>query len=88
VTPESAVGEMFRLWMVRKKVAQQLDQIYIDECHVMLNNRTDFWQKLQEMGQLNSVGVQMVLLTATLPPSCEGKLWRRMSWKKLQVRMF
>ncbi len=30
----------------------------------------------------------MVLLTATLPPSCEGKLWRRMGWKELQVQMF
>jgi len=88
VTPESAVGEMFRLWMVRKKVAQQLDWIYIDECHVMLNNWTDFWRKLQEMGQLNSVRVQMVLLMATLLPSCKGELWRRMGWKKLQVWMF
>ncbi len=38
VMPESAVEKMFRLWMVRKKVAQQLNQIYIDECYVMLNN--------------------------------------------------
>ncbi len=79
---------MFRLWMVRKKVVQQLDQIYIDECHVMLNNQTNFWQKLQEMSWLNSVRVQMVLLMATLLPSCKGKLWRQMSWKKLQVQMF
>ncbi len=85
VMPESAVEKMFRLWMVRKKVAQQLDQIYIDECYVMLNNWTDFWWKLQEMSWLNSVRVQIVLLMATLLLSCECKLWRWISWKKLQV---
>jgi len=38
VMSEFVVEKMFRLWMVRKKVVQQLNWIYINECHVMLNN--------------------------------------------------
>jgi superfamily II DNA helicase RecQ len=30
----------------------------------------------------------MVLLTATLPPSLEPELWRRMAWSDGQVRLF
>ena len=30
----------------------------------------------------------MVLLTATLPPSCEAELQRRIGWSLLQVRLF
>ena len=31
---------------------------------------------------------QIVLLTATLPPSYEAELWRRIGWSLLQVRLF
>ena len=88
VTPESAVQEEFMRFLSRKKAVQQLDRIYIDECHIILNNQTDFRRQLQELGRLNRVEAQMVLLTATLPPSCEAELWRRMGWSPLQVRLF
>lgn len=87
VNPESAVGDALRLWLRQKEGAQQLDRIYIDECHVILNNRTDFRCKLQQVGKFSHAEAPMVLLTATLPPSCESKLWRRIGWNALQVRI-
>lgn len=67
---------------------QQLDRIYIDECHVILNNRTDFRRKLQQLGELSYAEAPIILLTATLPPSYKSELWRRMGWNPLQVRIF
>ena len=61
-------------FLSRKKAVQQLDRIYINECYIILNNQTDFRRQLQELGRLNRVEAQMVLLTATLPPSCEAEL--------------
>ena len=87
VTPESVVGETFGLWLHRRKAAQQLHQISIDECHVILNHRTDLRRQLQEMGRLSRVGTQMILLTATLPPIYEVEVWRRIEWQTLQVRL-
>ena len=88
IISESAVEDAFQLWLHQKKEAQQLNQIYVDECHVILNNCTDFCCKLQQLKELSHAEAQMILLTATLPLSCESELWRRMRWNSLQVRMF
>jgi superfamily II DNA helicase RecQ len=37
VTPESAVGEAFATFLNRLQATRQLDQIVIDECHIVLN---------------------------------------------------
>lgn len=88
VTPESAISEDFQTFINRLQATQQLDRIIIDECHVILNNQLDFRRKLQRMGELSRVGVQMVLMTATLPPSQEAELWNRMRWNGDQVQLF
>lgn len=88
VTPESAVSEGFQTWLNRQKAAGQLDRIFIDECHVILNDQEDFRPKLAQMGVLNQVGVQMIMLTATLPPTMEKELWKRMWWSQAKVRLF
>ncbi|KAL2043679.1 hypothetical protein ABVK25_012540, partial [Lepraria finkii] len=80
VTPESAVSEDFQTFINRLRATQQLDRIIIDKCHVVLNDQLDFRRKLRRMGELNRTAVQMVLMTATLPPSQAGELWRRMGW--------
>ncbi|KAI4192651.1 MAG: hypothetical protein LQ350_008599 [Teloschistes chrysophthalmus] len=88
VTSESAVGEAFATFLNRLKTMQQLDRIVMDECHTVLNEKWDFRRKLQRAGELGRIQTQMVLLTATLPPSKEAVLWERMEWQKDEVRMF
>ena len=88
VTPEAAIGDRFNTFMNRLQSTQQLDRIVIDECHVVLNDQLDFRRKLQRMGELNRAAVQMIMLTATLPPRMEGRLWERMGWRAEMVRMF
>lgn len=88
VTPESAVGGDFRTFLNRMKAVQRLDRIVIDECHVMLNEQRGFRRRLQELGRLMEVGTQVVMLTATLPPTQEAELWSRMGVVAREVKMF
>ena len=88
VTPESAVSETFQTFLNQLRSAQQLDRIVIDECHVVLNDQLDFRRKLRRMGEFNRVGTQMIMLTATLPPSMEGELWKRMGFAGAAIKMF
>lgn len=88
VTPESAVGEDFMTFLNRLKATRQLDRIVIDECHVVLNRRYTFRKHMQQLGKLVAAGTQMVLLTATLPPTEKEELYRRMHFQREQVKMF
>ena len=85
VTPESAVGGAFGTFLNRMRMMRRLDRIVIDECHIILNNGLDFRKYMQELGRLMIVETQMVLLTATLPPTKEAELKRRMGWVKMRV---
>lgn len=87
VTPEKAVSPEFGTFVGRMRQTQRLDRIVIDECHVILNDRWDFRQHLQQLGRLAFAETQMVLLTATLPPSDEGELFRRMYWRREEVTL-
>ncbi|KAG9380640.1 RecQ Superfamily II DNA helicase [Pyrenophora tritici-repentis] len=88
VTPESAVGEEFATFLNRLRATRQLDRIIIDECHIVLNRQYTFRKQMQQLGKLVAVETQMVMLTATLPPSEEDELFRRMHFERGQVRMF
>ncbi|TKA24549.1 hypothetical protein B0A49_13989, partial [Cryomyces minteri] len=88
VTPESAVSDGFMTFLNRLRATQQLDRIVIDECHVVLSRKYTFRKQLQQLGKLMMAETQMVLLTATLPPSEEEELWRRMYYEKEQVKVF
>jgi superfamily II DNA helicase RecQ len=88
VTPESAVGEEFATFLNRLRAMRQLDRIVIDECHVVLNRRYTFRKQMQQLGRLVAAETQMVMLTATLPPSEEDELFRRMHFDREQVKMF
>lgn len=88
VTPESAVSDGFRTFINRLRATQVLDRIVIDECHVVLNEQHNFRQQMQQLGDLMDVEAQMILLTATLPPSKEKELWRRMSFEETKVTLF
>lgn len=88
VTPESAVTEAFATFVNRLRATRQLDRIVIDECHVVLNQRYTFRKQMQQLGKLVAAETQMVLLTATLPPSEEDELFRRMHFDPDQVKVF
>ena len=75
VTPESALTKAFAGLLNRLAAARQLDRIVVDEVHVVLDGTKDFRPKLRELGDLVARGVQMVYLTATLPPAEEAELF-------------
>jgi superfamily II DNA helicase RecQ len=87
VTPEKATSDEFGTFINRIRQTRRLDRIVIDECHVVLNDQLDFRKHLQELGKLAMAETQMVLLTATLPPTEEDRLCRRMYWFREEVRM-
>jgi len=88
VTPESAVRGPFRTFLNRMRMMRRLDRIIIDECHIILNDGLDFRKYMQQLGQLMTAETQMVLLTATLPPTKEAELRRRMGWGEGKVDVF
>ena len=87
VTPEKAASPEFGSFIRRLKRTQVLDRIVIDECHVILNDQLEFRKHLQELGRLAIAETQMVLLTATLPPSTEATLFERMYWRREEVTL-
>ena len=88
VTPESALSPSFASFINRLQGVHQLDRIVIDECHTVLNTQPGFRPKLQNLGQLNRAEVPLIMLTATLPPSQEEELYRRMWLRKDEVKVF
>jgi superfamily II DNA helicase RecQ len=76
VTPEAAMSETFMTFVNRLRAMRQLDR------------SVTFRKRLQELGRLGVAGTQMVLLTATLPPSEEDTLLQRMHFKRADVHMF
>jgi superfamily II DNA helicase RecQ len=50
----------------------QLDRVVMDECHVVLDSGPDFQPKLRALGaEMVQMGMQLIFLTATLPPQDE-----------------
>jgi RecQ family ATP-dependent DNA helicase len=88
VTPESAVSKEFGTYLNRMRTMRRLDRIVIDECHIILNDGLDFRKYMQRLGQLMTAETQMILLTATLPPTKEAELQRRMGWAEGQMKIF
>ncbi|KAF2008295.1 P-loop containing nucleoside triphosphate hydrolase protein, partial [Aaosphaeria arxii CBS 175.79] len=55
---------------------------------MVLNTSYTFRRPLQQMGQLVRAETQMVLLTATLPPSQEDEWFRRMHFQRSEGKIF
>ncbi|EDN04941.1 conserved hypothetical protein [Histoplasma mississippiense (nom. inval.)] len=88
VTPESALSEDFITFLNRQRLNHRLDRIVIDECHTVLNDQVNFRPQMQQLGKLMAAKTQMVLLTATLPPGEEEKLWSRMHCTRADISLF
>jgi superfamily II DNA or RNA helicase len=88
VTPESVLSTEFTTFLNRQRMMQRLDRIVIDECHVLLHQDTTFRPMMQQLGRLVAAQTQLVLLTATLPPSAEGRLWQQIRCERSQVELY
>ena len=88
VTPESAVSKSFATFLDRLQGLHQLDRVVFDECHTVLDSSVDFRPKMRQLGELVERGVQMVYLTATLPPRTEAEFMTIMRIKAEDVHMF
>ncbi|KAJ3453241.1 hypothetical protein MRS44_018896 [Fusarium solani] len=71
VTPESAMTKRFLDFIESRRAVAKVDRVVVDECHTILEGTPSFRPKLRELGALALVGLQMVYLTATLPPTLE-----------------
>ncbi|KAF4435294.1 hypothetical protein F53441_13545, partial [Fusarium austroafricanum] len=71
VTPESAMTKRFLDFLESRRIMAKVDRVVVDECHTIMEGSLLFRPKLRELGTLALIGVQMVYLTATLPPSDE-----------------
>lgn len=87
VTPESAMTKRFQNYLEALRVTAQLDRIVVDECHTILEGSRAFRPRLRELGQLGLVGVQMVYLTATLPPSREETFFDLINARRVDVSL-
>ena len=86
VTPESAMTKGFAEFIIRLQEMHQLDRIVIDECHTILDGTPKFRPKLRQLGELGLKGVQMVYLTATLPPRDEDEFYQLTHISRERVR--
>jgi len=59
-----------------------------DECYTPLDSTAEFRPKMRQLGELMERGVQMVYLTATLPPHAEPEFMNIMRIKADDVHMF
>jgi len=74
-TPESFFSDAFSQFLSSTRYSRKLDRIFFDECHYILEGKPSFRPRLLELGKAGRLGIQLVYLTATLPPSRESLLF-------------
>jgi len=88
VTPESAVTKAFGRFIDEKKMMRQLDRIVVDKCHVMLDSTREWRPQIRQLIKITEKGVQVVYLTATLPPKNEPEFYEVVGVKEGDVYRF
>jgi superfamily II DNA helicase RecQ len=73
--PEATISHAFQMYMDQMRREGSLARVVIDECHVVLDGNLTFRPQLLELATLLRYSVQMVYLTATLPPEDEHDLF-------------
>ncbi|KAL6416340.1 uncharacterized protein AUP68_00557 [Ilyonectria robusta] len=86
-TPESAITKRFQDYIKSLRVTARLDRFVIDEGHTILEGTRAFRPTLQELGGLALIEVQIVYLTATLPPTQEDTLFSLINTRHEDVVM-
>jgi RecQ family ATP-dependent DNA helicase len=88
VTPEAAVSKAFGTFLNDLQGRRELVRIVYDECHTVMDSTPDFRPKMRQLGELATREVQMVFLTATLPPRIEAEFMRIMKIQPEDVHVF
>jgi RecQ family ATP-dependent DNA helicase len=88
VTPESAVSKTFGTFLDRKEGLCELERIVFDEAHSVLDSTDEFRPKIRWLGNLVERGVQMIYLTATLPPHTEAEFMNIMKIRVEDTHIF
>lgn len=68
VSVEQAVRPRFREFLYRLHIANELDRVVFDECHMILT-AVEYRPAMALLPRLREVACQMVFLTGTMPPS-------------------
>ena len=87
-TPETSLTRGFQSYLSRIRTFKQLDRIIIDECHLILNNNSNFRKQLGRLGELIDFKTQLILLTATLPPRYQSDLFNKLYIKESEVKIY
>jgi superfamily II DNA or RNA helicase len=89
VTPESAITKTFSTYINRLRGTYQLDRVFMDESHVVLDSGPNFRPKLRVLGaEMVQIGTQMIFLTATLPPQDKEEFFHAIQIPQECVHMF
>lgn len=89
VTSDSAATPEFQSFLDRLRETGRLDRIVVDECHAILDDRNNFRKQLLAwLKRFTQARTQLVLLTATLPPSLEGDLCKAIHHPRHLVHIF
>jgi superfamily II DNA helicase RecQ len=89
VTPEAAMTKTFSTFVNGLAGRYQLDRVVMDECHVVLDSSREFRPKMRRLGaEMIQMGVQMIYLTATLPPRDEEEFFQAVEVPRGCVHMF
>lgn len=87
VIPESAVTAAFGRYIDEKRMTSQLERIVVDECHLILDVTDEFRPDMRKLREMAFKGVQVVYLTATLPPSDEPAFFAAIGVEQRQMHM-
>jgi RecQ family ATP-dependent DNA helicase len=87
VIPESTLSNRFQRYLNLLRRDGCLARVVVDECHVVLDGTLTFRPVLQELGSLLRYSVQMVYLTATLPPEDEPTLFELLQIDPYRTRV-
>ncbi|TKA68529.1 hypothetical protein B0A55_10261, partial [Friedmanniomyces simplex] len=88
VMPESAVTKAFGRFIDEKRTMQQLDWIVIDECQVILESHADWRPEVLKLCEMAEKEVQVLYLTATLPPSEDPRFYQAIGVPEADVVRF
>ena len=88
VTPESVPKKGFHGFLNRLRGMHRLERIVIDECHMVLDSSDEFRPKLLALREVMTIGCQVVMLTATMPPTEEGEFIKRMGLEGFDIANF
>jgi superfamily II DNA helicase RecQ len=77
VAVEQAVSTRFREYLNRLHMANQLDRVVFDECHLAVT-AASYRKAIGLLPQIRELQCQMIFLTGTLPPSMVSEFERTM----------